>query len=77
MEDAAPRPDSKDDSEKRVECRRVNKSVTPEEHQQCPYCFGTVTEVCSGRHETFCDYDPEKDPVSFGFPPDKGHFKDS
>jgi hypothetical protein len=21
-----------------------------------------------GRHETFCDYDPTKDPVHFGFP---------
>jgi len=77
MADTPPRPETPDDATKKVECRRVNKAVSADEHKQCPYCFGTVTEICSGRHETFCDYDPEKDPVSFGFPADKGHFKES
>ena len=29
-----------------------------------------LASVLYGDHGTFCDYDPEKDPISFGFPPD-------
>ena len=37
---------------------------------QCPYCFGGDKEVATGDHEKFCDFEPGKDPVSFGFPKD-------
>ncbi len=56
--------------EKVVQCRRTGESYDPDEHRRCPYCYGSLREVSDGDHGTFCDYDPEKDPISFGFPPD-------
>ena len=56
--------------EKVVRCRRTGESYDADEHRRCPYCYGSLADVADGDHETFCDYDPEKDPISFGFPPD-------
>ena len=49
-------------------CRRTGRWVPPEEHSACPYCFGSTADVARGVHARFCDYDPARDPVQFGFP---------
>ena len=56
---------------KKIFCLR-NQIMKPcEEHLQCPYCFGRRREVIEGgEHKDFCDFDPDKDPISFGFPDD-------
>ena len=51
-----------------VYCRRVKRPLPLAEHERCPYCFGETGEIKTGEHEKFCDFDPEKDPVNFGFP---------
>jgi hypothetical protein len=51
-----------------LRCRRVDRRITPEEHSTCPYCFGRLSAVESGRYERFCDYRPGVDPIVFGFP---------
>jgi len=53
----------------RVLCRRMSKPIAPEDHVACPYCFGALGEVGTGEHEKFCDFDPDKDPHCYGFPP--------
>lgn len=58
-----------DGRESQVVCRRTGEKYSSEEHHRCPYCFGDKTEVVPGEHEAFCDYDPAKDPIHFGFPP--------
>ena len=57
-----------------VFCRRVGRQLTIAEHARCPYCDGDETHIKTAKHEAFCDFDPAKDPVSFGFPRDKGHY---
>ncbi len=52
----------------RVFCQRLQEPVPVEEHRKCAYCFGSVEAVIEGRHEEFCDYDPDRDPLQFGFP---------
>jgi len=55
--------------EKRVFCVRNKCEKTPDEHLGCPYCFGKKRQVVEkGDRQEFCDFDPEKDPTSFGFP---------
>lgn len=51
-----------------VHCPRLDCQLTVEEHARCLYCHGDIDDVRSGKREIFCNYDPEKDPVSFGFP---------
>lgn len=53
-----------------IPCKRTGESFDPKIHLRCPYCFGGEAEVRSGEREGFCDFNPEKDPVSFGFPRD-------
>ena len=55
---------------KRLLCRRTNEQVDVAEHERCPYCFGVEQQIVEGRHEAFCDYKKERDPVHFGFPVD-------
>ena len=55
---------------KTLRCRRVDRLVDLAEHEACPYCFGHRQELASGRYETFCDWQPDRDPVHFGFPPE-------
>lgn len=59
-----------DAAEPTIRCRRVDARYTVAEHQACPYCFGQASSVATGDHTTFCDYQPGKDPVHFGFPDD-------
>jgi hypothetical protein len=57
-----------DDAKKTLHCRRTNQDYDVEKHTQCPYCFGEEKDVATGDYEAFCDFQPGKDPVSFGFP---------
>ena len=57
-------------AERQVYCRRLQINLPVAEHTDCPYCFGKRDEVQDGHHREFCDYDPGKDPINFGFPPD-------
>ena len=54
---------------KRIFCVRNQCEKPADEHLGCPYCFGKRREVIeSGERKDFCDFDPEKDPTTFGFP---------
>jgi len=53
-----------------IHCRRLERRLPLHEHATCPYCFGDVQEICTAEHQRFCDYQPGKDPIQFGFPPD-------
>lgn len=60
---------SGDKAAKGVFCVRNQILKDPEEHLRCPYCFGGRREaVEGGDRQEFCDFNPEKDPVAFGFP---------
>lgn len=49
-------------------CRRIKLALPIAEHQTCPYCFGRESDVKSGDHDKFCDFQEGKDPINFGFP---------
>lgn len=56
---------------KELRCRRTGQMFTTEQHAECPYCFASIETIEEGgEYERFCGYDAEKDPISFGFPPD-------
>lgn len=60
-----------DRTQKRVFCRRNHVSKSADEHLGCPYCYGRLREVVEqGEPQRFCDWDPDNDPVTFGFPDD-------
>ena len=61
--------------EKGIYCRRLGKKFAPDEHATCDYCHGDKVEIQTGEHGKFCNYDPDKDPVHFGFP--EGGSRDS
>lgn len=54
---------------KRLRCNRTGQQYDLERHQRCPYCWGGREDVERGRHEGFCSFDPKRDPLHFGFPP--------
>jgi hypothetical protein len=51
-----------------VFCRRVKVALPITDHQGCPYCFGKDSDIKTGDHEKFCDFQEGKDPICFGFP---------
>lgn len=51
-----------------TKCRRLGRVVPPEEHANCLYCFGDAAAIESGDPSQFCDFDPRRDPINFGFP---------
>jgi len=53
---------------KKLLCKRTGEQIVPVEHERCPYCFGRLADIETGRHEAFCDYHEGKDPIHFGFP---------
>ena len=59
----------------KVLCHRVGRQLTIDEHAKCPYCDGDPKHIKTAKHGAFCDFKPSDDPVSFGFPKDKGHYK--
>lgn len=60
---------SDEQPKRRVFCVRNHVSKSSDEHLHCPYCFGKKREVIDeGEREEFCDFNPDRDPVTFGFP---------
>ena len=58
---------------RKVYCIRNRLMKGADEHVSCPYCFGKKQETIeNGERTDFCDYNPDKDPISFGFPEDSG-----
>ena len=55
-------------AEGEVFCRRLKRPLPLAEHEKCCYCFGEAGEIGTGEHGKFCDFDPSKDPINFGFP---------
>lgn len=49
-------------------CPRLGRDVPAHEHAECPYCFGDAERIARGDRREYCDFQPGKDPVSFGFP---------
>ena len=52
---------------KKLLCKRTGEQIEPGKHERCPYCFGRLAAIETGRHEAFCDYHEGKDPIHFGF----------
>ncbi len=69
-DDPIPGPDDPGFSVKAVFCKRLGKQLAIDQHVDCPYCCGAIDEVASAEHERFCEFDPAKDPIHFGFPGD-------
>ncbi|MBI5535435.1 MAG: hypothetical protein HY898_22085 [Deltaproteobacteria bacterium] len=62
-----------DQGSKKVYCVRNRLMKDANEHASCPYCFGKKHEAIEkGERSDFCDFNPDKDPISFGFPEDSG-----
>ena len=53
-----------------IKCRRTGQTYDLSTCPRCPYCFGDSADVASTDPESFCDFHPGEDPVSFGFPGD-------
>lgn len=51
-----------------VYCRRLERPLPLHEHLDCAYCFGNKADVRTTEHSCFCDFEPGKDPIHFGFP---------
>jgi hypothetical protein len=74
MSDENPTPGSHDPgftegfAVKAVYCKRLDKQLPVAEHADCVYCHGDEEEIKTAEHERFCEFDPDKDPVHFGFP---------
>lgn len=51
-----------------ITCRRTGRAFDLDEHERCPWCWGSRERVASGDHAQFCDFEPGKDPLLFGFP---------
>ena len=51
-----------------VFCRRIHLPLAVADHKSCPYCFGAESDVRTGDHAKFCDFEEGKDPICFGFP---------
>ena len=50
-------------------CRRIHTSKDASEHLACPYCFGKKRETIEeAERKDFFDFDPDQDPITFGFP---------
>ena len=56
---------------KKLKCRRTGQMFTVAEHVECPYCSGDEATIESGKpYDEFCEFQRDKDPINFGFPPD-------
>ena len=54
---------------KLLRCRRTNQLLSPAEHTDCRYCFGTEEEIeHGGSYTKFCDYRPGVDPEGAAHP---------
>ncbi len=51
-----------------LRCRRTGQMFNVATHARCPYCFADGEAIAKrGDYKDFCDFDPEKDPINFGF----------
>jgi hypothetical protein len=62
---------------KLIECQRTGQEYDAEEHLRCPYCFGKEKDMTSAEPERFCDFEPGKDPINFGFPENSSRNQES
>ncbi len=54
---------------KELRCRRTGQMYTVEKHVECPYCSGDAATIeRDGKYANFCEFEPGKDAVHFGFP---------
>ncbi len=51
-----------------VWCRRLLRPLPIAQHRRCSYCYGSEADIGKGDHAAFCDFDPKRDPINFGFP---------
>ncbi len=51
-------------------CARTGQAYDASVHAACPYCFGSQEALSTGDRSRFCGYEPGRDPLNFGFPPD-------
>ena len=58
-----------------IQCRRVHRPMPVDDHKDCPYCFGDEATIRTCGYASFCDFDPDLDPVNFGFPEELGHYQ--
>jgi len=72
-DEQAGRPD-RNPEQKLVRCRRTDQAFSVEGHAKCPYCFGRLEKIESGDHSGFCDFEPGKDPINFGFREDGSRY---
>lgn len=53
---------------KTLRCRRTGQMYEVPTHAKCPYCFADDDTIArGGTYKDFCDFDPDKDPIHFGF----------
>jgi len=60
-----------------IPCQRVQRPLSSRKHLRCPYCFGDENAVKAGKHADFCEFNPDRDPVNFGFPQTHGRHLDA
>lgn len=53
-----------------VRCVRTGQDYDLSTHAECPWCHGSQADLSTGDRSRFCGFEPGKDPVNFGFPPD-------
>jgi hypothetical protein len=52
----------------RCACLRFGRELTPQEYQVCPYRCRELTATGTGVKRHQCDFTPERDAITFGFP---------
>lgn len=60
--------DPEKDGQKLIRCRRTGREYDLDEHERCPWCWGSRERIASGDHALFCDWKAGEDPQLFGFP---------
>jgi hypothetical protein len=60
---------------KLLRCRRTNELVSPADHTDCRYCFGTEQQIeQGGDYSRFCDYRSGVDPEGAEHPAEAGRY---
>lgn len=57
-----------------VRCPRLGCMRTVAEHRECPYCYGPEQAIATADRRCFCDYRPQVDATTFGFPEEFGRY---
>jgi len=56
-------------------CKRTKRQMRLVDHLRCPYNLGSLEDLEEGRHDEFCDFHEEVDPLNFGFRPDLTRYR--